>query len=300
LVTGAGTARRSKLASLADAVAVIRDGDHVAIGGIWSHNSPAALVRALVRRGATGLTISAGPAAGFAVDLVIAAGCVRRALLPNVTFEHLGLAPAFRAAVQSGELELIECDEPTLVGGYRAAAAGLPSQPVQSVRGTALAEARPDLSERRIGDWSVLDVAAIVPDVVLLHAGRGDEYGNLQQSGSVFADRLLAKAAGRAVLASVDELITNEAVRRAPSATTVPSHLVTAVVETAYGAHPCSSHDRYRADEEHLAAYSSSISGHGWMDYRERYVAPDSQPAYLDAVGGTAVLSERLGLDGLR
>jgi glutaconate CoA-transferase subunit A len=298
-VNGAGTARRSKLASLADAVAVIRDGDHVAIGGIWSHNSPAALVRALIRHGAADLTLSAGPAAGFAVELLIAAGGVSRALLPNVTFEHLGLAPAFRAAVQAGELELIECDEPTLIGGYRAAAAGLPSQPVQSVRGTALAQVRPDLSERRVGDRSVLDVAAIVPDVVLLHAGHGDEYGNLQQSGSVFADRLLAKAARRAVLASVDELVSNEAVRRAPSATTVPSYLVTTVVEAPYGAHPCSSHARYRADEEHLAAYSASICNHGWMDYRQRYVAPDSQPAYLDAVGGTTALSERLGVDGL-
>lgn len=293
-MTGAATARRSKLTSLADAVAVIRDGDHVAIGGIWSHNSPAALVRALIRRGVGGLIVSAAPAAGFAAELLIASGAVRRALLPNVTFEHLGLAPAFRAAVQVGELELIECDEATLVGGYRAAAAGLPSQPVQSVRGTALAAARPDLPARRAGARQVLDIPALAPDVVLLHSGQGDEYGNLQQAGSVFADRLMAKAAGRAVIASVDTLVDNEVTRERPSATTIPGYLLTAVVEAPYGAHPCSSHGRYRIDPEHVRAYAASVSGGAWAEYHERYVAPVVHEDYLDAVGGRARLHRRL------
>jgi glutaconate CoA-transferase subunit A len=299
-VSAAGPARRSKLTSLADAIAVIDDGDHVAIGGIWNHNSPAALVRALVRRGASGLTLSAGPAAGFAVDLLIAAGGVRRALLPNVTFEHLGLAPAFRSAVQDGRLDLVECDEPTLVGGYRAAAAGLPSQPVQSVRGTALAQARPDLRERLGPGGAVLDVDAIAPDVVLLHAGRGDEYGNLQQFGSVFADRLMAKAAGRAVIASVDELVSNATVRRAPSATTVPGYLVTSVVQASFGAHPGSSHGVYDVDEEHLSAYLALVSAGDWQAYRRRYVAPITHRAYLEVVGGEATLEHRLAFGGDR
>jgi glutaconate CoA-transferase subunit A len=290
-VSASGTGRRSKLTSLEDAAAAVGDRDHVAIGGIWSHNAPSALVRALIRRGARELTVSAGPAAGFAVELLIAAGCVRRALLPNVTFEQLGLAPGFRRAVQSGELELVECDEPTLVAGYRAAAAGLPSQPVRSVRGTALAAARPDLVMRESGGERVLDVAAITPDVVLLHAGRGDAYGNLQQQGSVFADRLMAKAARRAVIASVDELVSNDDVRGDPAATTVPSYLVTGIVELPFGAHPCSSHGRYRADEEHLAAYIADAGA----EYRERFVAVTAHGDYLAAVGGSAELEARLG-----
>jgi hypothetical protein len=103
------------------------------------------------RGGARELTLSAGPAAGFAVDLLIAAGRVRRARLPSVTFEQLGMAPAFRAAVQDDALELVECDEPSLVGGYQVAAAGLPSLPVQSLVGTELAGVRPDLISRDAG-----------------------------------------------------------------------------------------------------------------------------------------------------
>lgn len=130
--------RRSKLVALEVAAALVRDGDHIALGGIWSHNAPSALVRELIRCGVRGLTLSAAPAAGFAVDLLIAGGGVARAHLPNVTLEHLGLAPAFRRAVESGSLELVESDEASLVGGYRAAAAGLPYQPVASIAGTDL------------------------------------------------------------------------------------------------------------------------------------------------------------------
>lgn len=275
-------------------MATVADGDYVALGGIWSHNAPSALVRALIRRGVSDLTVSAGPAAGFAVELLIAAGCVRRALVPNLTFERLGLAPGFRCAVQSGELELVECDEPTLVAGYRAAAAGLPTQPVRSVRGTALAAARRDLVVREVRGERVLDVATLAPDIVLLHAARGDAYGNLQQQGAVFADRLLAKAAAREVIATVDELVDNALVRRAPAATTVPSYLVTGVVETPFGAHPCSSHGRYRADEEHLAAYIAEVRRGGASEYLERFVSLSDHLDYLAAVGGVDQLDARL------
>lgn len=234
--------RRSKLVDLDAAAALVRDGDHLALGGIWSHNAPTALARAVVARD---LTLSASPAAGFAVDVVIARGGVTTAYLPNVTFEHLGLAPAFRRAVESGALRLIESDEATLVGGYRAAAAGLPFQPVGSIVGTALAAARPDIVDGR--------VPALAPDVVFLHAQEGDEFGNVRHFGSVFCDRVLAKAAQRAVVVSVDRLVSNDAIRRDPRATTIPSYLVSHVVHAPGGARPCSSHGLYDLDEEAIA-----------------------------------------------
>ena len=208
--------RRSKLVGFADAAGIVVDGDHVALGGIWSHNAPSALVRELVRRAAVDLTLSAAPASGFAVDLLIAGGCVSRAYLPNVTFEHLGLAPAFRRAVESGELDLVECDEAGLVAGYRAAAAGLPFQPIVSIAGTALAEASPALVPAERGGVAVLEAPPLAPDVVLLHAQEGDVHGNVRHVGSVFADRVMAKAARRAVVVSVDRLVDNEEIRRDP------------------------------------------------------------------------------------
>ena len=288
--------RRSKLTTLPEAAALVRDGDHVAIGGIWSHNCPSALVRAVIRARPRDLTLSAGPAAGFAVDLLIAAGCVRRAHLPNVTFEQLGMAPAFRAAVETGALELVECDEPSLVGGYRAAAAGLPSVPVRSLRGTALAQTRPDLRARSTPSGTeVLDVPALAPDVVLLHAARGDVYGNLRQPGARFADRVMAKAARRAVIAGVDEVIDNDVIRADPAATSLPGYLVTAIVDLPFGAHPGSSHGVHRDDEEHLRGYLDAVGRpETRAAYFARYVSPESHAAYLEACGGAESLAARL------
>jgi len=293
--------RSPKLTDAAAAVAAVEDGDHVAIGGIWSQNSPAALVRALIRSGPRELTVSAGPAAGFAVDLLIAAGLVRRALLPNVTFEHLGMAPAFRAAVESGEVELVECDEPSLVGGYRAAAAGLPSQQVASLLGTDLAATRPDLVGRTVEGREVLEVPAVAPDVVLLHAQEADPFGNLRQRGTVFADKVMAKAARKAVLASTDRLVGNAEIRRDPWRTTIAGYLVDAVVELPLGAHPCGSHGEYVADEEHLRGYLEAQGDErqgAREDWFRTFVEPASHDAYLTACGGPTELARRLGEGG--
>ena len=288
--------RRSKLVSLDDVGALVHDGDHVALGGIWSENCPSALVRAVIRGGASGLTLSAGPAAGYAVDLLIAAGRVARAYLPNVTFERLGMAPGFRAAVQEARLQLIECDEPSLVGGYRAAAAGLPSLPVRSLHGTALAVVRPDLVLRVDRGVPVLDVPALAPDVVLLHAAAGDEYGNLRQRGAKFADRVMAKAARRAVIASLEADIGNEAIREDPAATSLPGYLVTHVTVVPFGAHPGAAHGVHRADEEHLRAYLAAVGDPTLRaDYLTRFVQVGRHEDYLDACGGAAALGERLG-----
>lgn len=282
--------RRSKVVDLAAAADLVGDGDHVAIGGIWSHNAPSALVRALIRRSVRDLTVSAAPAAGFAVDLLIAGGCAKRAHLPNVTFEHLGLAPAFRRAVESGALELVECDEAGLVAGYRAAAAGLPYQPVVSIVGTDLADASPQFTRVDHDGVEVLHAPALAPDVVLLHAQEGDAFGNVRHVGSVFADRLMAKAASRAVIVSVDRLVDNEEIRRDPHATTIPGYLVTHVVEAPFGAHPCSSHGRYELDEEHIRTYASAIRGDasGWPAYRDEFVVDHAD--YLSACDLPAVV----------
>lgn len=288
----------------AEAASAIRSGEHLALGGIWNQNAPAALVREIIRQGTRDLTLSASPAAGFAADLMIACDVVSRAYLPNVTFEHLGLAPAFRRAVETSELELVECDEPTLVGGYLAAAAGLPYTPLSSLEGSAIAAASPWLT-RNIRDGTVvLEAPALSPDVVLLHAQEADIYGNIRQLGAVFTDRVMAKAAHRAVVVSADRIVENEEIRRQPRATTIPSYLVTHVVELPFGAHPCASHARYVADETHLAEYLTAQKElragepSPWQGYRERFVDVDHE-TYLAELGGATVLSAALG-EGLQ
>ncbi|MDO8477415.1 MAG: CoA-transferase [Candidatus Rokubacteria bacterium] len=50
-----------KLTSLEEAAGLVKDGDHVAIGGCFFSRTPLALLREVLRRGPKGLTLSRNP-----------------------------------------------------------------------------------------------------------------------------------------------------------------------------------------------------------------------------------------------
>src|SRR5262245_41846789 len=112
----AAPGRRSKVVALEEALAPVGDGCTLALGGLWFHNRPVAAVRALIRRGVKDLVLLTAPPSSYDTDLLVGVGAVARAYLAHVSFEHLGLAPHVRAAAERGTLDLVECDESTLLG----------------------------------------------------------------------------------------------------------------------------------------------------------------------------------------
>ncbi|MBI2862403.1 MAG: CoA transferase subunit A [Chloroflexi bacterium] len=277
-----------------EAIQPIQPASSLCLGGLWYHNRPCALVREVVRRGIGDLTLYSAPPSSFEPDLLIGAGLVRKAYLANMTFEYLGMAPNFRAAVERGEIELVEADEATIVGGLMATVEGLPFHPITSLKGTDHLWASPMVRSYRLEDGTeLLGAPAIVPDVVLLHAQEGDEFGNLRHKGAVFADLIMAKA-GKLVIASVDELIPHREIENEPRLTTIPGYLVDVVVDLPYGAHPCSSHGHYIHDEAHLQEYltcaearRSGQDQEAFDRYLRTYVyEPEDHFAYLERVGG--------------
>lgn len=98
----------SKLMSLAEAAALIEDGQMVAMGGSLLHRSPFAVARELARQGRRGLEL-VKPSPAYDVDLLCAAGCLTAVQAGVVTFEaEFGMAPNFRRAVESGDVEYKE------------------------------------------------------------------------------------------------------------------------------------------------------------------------------------------------
>ena len=95
------------------------------IGGWIFHGQPMALVRGLIRRGVRDLTLIPSPGS-VAPDMLIGAGCVKTTGCVFISFEHLGLAPNFRRAAQSGAVKVLEMDGPGIAGGLRAGACDLP------------------------------------------------------------------------------------------------------------------------------------------------------------------------------
>ena len=245
----------------------------LAVGGLWFHNKPMAALRELIRRGVRNLALIAPPPSSFDSDLLIGAGLVRDAYLAHVSFEHLGLAPNFRRAVEQGSIQLHECDEATLLGSLMATVEGLPYHAISSLKATDHLRTSPLALPYTARDGSTMVATpAVRPEVAILHAQEADEYGNVRCFGAAFADPLLAKAAAH-VIVTVDRLISNEEVRRDPHRTTIPAYLVDAVVEAPFGAHPCSSHGSYAHDERHFREYlAASGEPKTYTEYLERYI----------------------------
>ena len=97
-----------KLLSLAEAAALVADGQTVAFGGSLLHRAPSALTRELARQGRRGLTF-VKPSAAYDVDLLCAAGCLDTVYAGIVVMEGgFGLAPSYRRAVEAGRVRLQE------------------------------------------------------------------------------------------------------------------------------------------------------------------------------------------------
>ncbi len=284
---------KSKLVSAGEAVAEVRDGAKIGLGG-WIFNAqPTALVRALIRKGPRNLDLIPAPGS-IAPDMLIGAGCVRSTVCVFISFEQFGLAPHFRRQAESGSLKVYDLDGPGIAGGLRAAICDLPFMPVPDL-GTDLPKHAPEHYwplPTKPGERKLLAVAAVRPDVCLLHAQQADEHGNVQYLGAPFFDVMLAQASRR-VIVSVDRIVSTDTIRRSNHLTKLPGAMVDAVVEAPYGAHPTASPSLYRQDDRHLKEYiKASASEQSFGDYLKRYVTAVTEPsAYLDAIGGAGLAS---------
>jgi len=227
----------------------VQDGMTIAVGS----PAPMALLRQIIRRGVKNLTIVDS---GVTLDLLIAAGCARKV----VSYYAGGgfgvpVAPAFRRAVERGEIEVWECEEGILTTGLQAAAQALPFLPWRGGVGTSLPEVNKDLKVMQdpIRGETLIAVPPIKPDVTLLHAATADAYGNVQHCGGPgWLDLFLYRAADRTIV-QVEKMIPNEEIRANPWATTIGG--ADAIVRAPYGAHPFYSRGYYVQDNAHLRQY---------------------------------------------
>jgi glutaconate CoA-transferase, subunit A len=227
----------------------VQDGMTIAVGS----PAPMALLRQIIRRGVKNLTIVDS---GVTLDLLIAAGCARKV----VSYYAGGgfgvpVAPAFRRAVERGEIEVWECEEGILTTGLQAAAQALPFLPWRGGVGTSLPEVNKDLKVMQdpIRGETLIAVPPIKPDVTLLHAATADAYGNVQHCGGPgWLDLFLYRAADRTIV-QVEKIIPNEEIRADPWATTIGG--ADAIVRAPYGAHPFYSRGYYVQDNVHLRQY---------------------------------------------
>jgi len=273
-----------------EALEGIVDGAVIGVGGSITAGHPMALVRQVIRRGLRDLTLVA-PTAGLDVDLLISAGCARTVVTSYVGAEGLApIGPSFRAAVESGAIEVDELDEAHCAMGLRAAAQRLPFLPWRGGVGTSLPKLNPRLKEVTdpFRGEPLLAVPALKLDVALVYAEIADPHGNVQHVGTSHMDPLLAGASDL-VVAQVERIVSNERIRREPARTRFWPW--TLVVEAPWGTHPYSG-TSIVADEGHLGVYVAAAEAaargerKGLEEYVRRYVhTPQTHLDYLEQVG---------------
>lgn len=281
-----------KRKSLDDLAALVADGAVVAVGGGLSSREPMALLRAILRRGVTGLTV-VGSAHGIDIDLLSAGGALARSSESYVGFEQdFGMAPNYRRALESGAVHVDDSCCYTLVQQLRAAIQGLPFMPIRSVRGTSFPKLHPEYRHMKcpFTGQELLLVPALEPDVALIHAQYADLRGNLVIQGPPVADILIAKAS-RTVLATVEEIVPTERLGEV-GAVSIPYFYVTAVSEAPMGAHPTACYPFYAYDRPHTARYYEAARKGAdafLAEYLDVFVygAPDHEE-YLARIGGEA------------
>lgn len=285
---------QEKLTTPEAALAMVSDGDIVALQNMATQAAPMALVRELIRqkKRELGLVVLVG---GIAVDWLAASGSINRLIGAAVTMEQFGLCQQYRRAVERGCIRVEEISESVLNARLGAAARNLPFLPTRGAIGTDLIRHDPDnlkLLEDPFGGLPVLACRALAPDVALIHAHRSDRYGNIQyEPTAMWPDIAIMPKAARRVIVSVEKIVDTETLRQQPEKTILPGFMVDAVVEAPYGAHPTSFFPAYRYDDElhadWAAAARDDAASAAWL---ARYVmAPADQRQYLATVGGAGM-----------
>ena len=283
--------------SLGEAVARnVRPGDtvHVMLG----HSRWTAAARELARQfwgsdpGFTLVMTSLGALGA----LFFRGGLVRRVVTAysGNSFPTYTPNPVFRAAYESGEVEVEHWSILTLSQRLEAAARGLPAAVTGSLMGSSMAANEAfSVVDSPFGPLGLLEPLA--PDVALVHAAAADPAGNL-----VFSEPLLdgvwgAWAARRGVVATVERVVDD--LEGLGHRVRVPGHRVLAVVEAPYGAHPGGCYApglpvrSYGEDVAHWSAVADAAARDELDDYAEQWVlGPVTHEDYLALVGTERLL----------
>lgn len=101
-MNGAGAVR-----TLADAAALVRDGDQIVYVG-YMKMEPVAFFHELLRQGRRDLRLVLAPSSGFVADLMIGAGAVADVEFSSLSLQEYGFAPNFRRRAEAGTLRFRE------------------------------------------------------------------------------------------------------------------------------------------------------------------------------------------------
>jgi glutaconate CoA-transferase subunit A len=260
----------AKIVSLAQAVSeLVHDGDTVALEG-FTHLIPFAAAHEIIRQRRRELVL-ARMTPDIVYDQLIGAGCATKLIFSWGGNPGVGSLHRMRDALATGwpvPLHLEEHSHAGMANRYVAGASGLPFAALRAYAGTDLplhtdtisSVVCPFTGER------LAAVAALNPDVTVIHAQRTDPAGNVQLWGITGVQKEAVLAARRA-LVTVEEIV--EELTPKPGAVVLPAWVVDAVAVVPGGAAPSYAHGYYDRDNAAYRAWDRTSRDRdaftGWL-----------------------------------
>ena len=244
-----GASTVSKFLELPQAIeSYVKNGDLIAMEG-FTHLIPFAAGHEIIRQKITDLTaVRLTP--DLIYDQMIGAGCVKKLIFSWGGNPGVGSLHRFRDAYQNGWPNKIEIEEHThagLTNRYVAGASGIGFAVLKGYSGSDLVNHTQNVAEIKspFSDEVITAVAAINPDVTILHAQQADKAGNVMMWGITGVAKEAVFAASK-VIVTVEEVV--EKFEPKFSSIIIPSNLIDAISVVPNGAWPSYASDFYERD----------------------------------------------------
>jgi 3-oxoadipate CoA-transferase, alpha subunit len=215
--------------SMVEAMAGIRDGAVVLLGGFGSIGQPNALIDGLIEHGAKELTVVSNNAGVGRIGLarLLALGRVRKIIC---SFPRTADPVVFEELYRAGKIELEIVPQGTLAERLRAAGAGIPAFFTPTAVGTKLAAGK---EQREIAGRIYLLEEALAGDVALIEAWEADRWGNLTYRSSARNFNPVMAAAAKLTVAQAQHIVDLGALD--PEKIATPGIYVNRVLHVPYG-----------------------------------------------------------------
>lgn len=274
----------SKLLTLSESISrFVPDNSSLTMGLSLESLIPFAAAHEIMRQRKSNLTLI-GPISDILFDQVVGAGCVRKIRAAWVGNVITGSCYNFRRAIESHTIEMEDHSNLTIAMALRAGAMGVPFMPARTALGSDLFKTNASL-KIMICPFSgdrLTAVAAINPDVAIVHAQRADEYGNAHAWGNLGVTRD-ACLASRSIIITAEEIVSPEVISRDPNRVITPGFRVSAVVHRPWGGHPSPVPGYYNRDHQAFIDYrNESKTTERFADWLQRWV--DSIDSHRDYI----------------
>jgi acetate CoA/acetoacetate CoA-transferase alpha subunit len=183
------------------AVSVVRSGDTLMVGGFGGPGTPFTLINVLLAQGTDQLTLIKNEAniEGVGVSKLLESGRFKKLIV-----SHIGLNPVAVRMMNRKEIEVEFSAQGILAERIRAGGAGLFGIVTDIGVDTLVAKNKQQISL----DGQLLVVeTALRADVALIHAAKGDRYGNLVYEKSARNFNSAMATAADVVIAEVEHLV---------------------------------------------------------------------------------------------